>query len=1772
MATVDSESIMKDLKKKRGSIKRRLTHLKKYVNSFNGTTLSEQQRAEVKLRMVGSQNLMNDFNHVQTQIEDISPESEIDSILESRELFEREYFSVLALAECMSHSDESSTGKSKLPVEKCNIKLPTISVPDFDGTYEHWLEYRDTFASLVHNCETISPIQKFHYLKSSLKGSAKSVIDSLEFSESNYDIAWELLLNRFDNKKLLIRNHLKSIFSMPTLSKESSIQIRKLIDTILKNLRALKILGEPTEYWDTLIIYIVVSKLDSVTEREWEQHFTTLKAYNRDSKEKLKLDHLLQFLKNRADILETLIVSHGRSGSQNTTEHKKPYIHTPKIHCNIAANKSVSKSSKNARNTKYLCIKCNEQHPLYSCQKFLDLDLHNKLILIKDNKLCINCLRSGHTADTCVFGPCRKCDKKHNTLICDVNHKDSNNSRTVTLVATNEVSKPYIACTDRLGIQTSNCVFPINNIHAHSSVASASVEQPVLLSTALVEIGDDSGVYHKARAVLDSGSERSFITQSLCDKLNTHILQSTQLIRGVGSSITQCSQSCNIELKSLNGNFTRHIQCLVLPQITSKLPSFSLNRKDFNIPTNITLADPNFHDSQAIDMLIGADLFWELIRKGQMRLSNGPFLQNTHLGWVLSGSILPLKQNSVKHHVHCNLTQTSNDCMTFSLDKLLRQFWEIEELPSKSTILSDEERACEEHFVQHTKRMVDGRFNVRIPFKQAPESLGDTRTQAESRFFALERKLNRNPEYKKMYSDFIHEYIDLGHMSLTHTYGKPHYFLPHHGVFREHATTTKLRTVFDAGMKSTSGLSLNEIQMVGSAIQGDLVSILLRFRENKYVACADIEKMYRQVLVNEDQRDLQLILWRDDHTEPLRVYRLNTVTYGTASAPFLSCRCLKQLAQECDIPDVAREINESFYVDDLILSCDSKSRLNSICEGITQVLEKARLPLRKWLYNFHCANPNDSPQHAQSTKQLSPGDTNQSKVLGLGWNNHTDLLHYKTQINRETTPITKRIILSHVSQIYDPLGLLSPIITFAKTLLQKCWLLKLDYDEPVPSDVTALWYKFVDSMYLLKTVSIPRHIMCIDPVGIELHIFTDASQLAYGACAYVRTIDSESAVTVRLLCSKGKVAPVKPTTIPRLELCGALLGAKLYAKINSSLRSPFHRVIFWTDSKIVLGWLGMSPNLLKTFVQHRTAEIHELTKEHTWRHVSGKQNPADLVSRGQSLDVIIGSTLWWDGPQFLHEHNYDTPNISQINEINNNNSLQNNVELPELKSTNVLSHIVSQNNSNILFPFDRFSQYNRMKRTVAYILRFIHNARNKNNRLIGSLSIDELKHSEMTLARLSQQESYPEVYEALSNNKMIKKDKHLIKLNIFMDENRIIRVGGRIQNSDFEYNKKHPVLICAKHAFSVLLFRYEHERTLHAGSQLLLFTLREAWWPVGGRNLAKKVTHACVTCARLRASTVSPIMGNLPAERLDPGFAFLHCGVDYAGPVLILNRKGRGSKLQKAYICLFVCFVTRAVHLELVSDLSSEGYILALKRFIARRGKPKEIFSDNGKNFVGAMNEFAKILSSCSQDIIEYATSMNIKFKMIPCYASHFGGLWEAAVKSCKHHLRRVVGNAHLTFEEFSTVLTQIEAILNSRPLSPMSSDPQDLLPLSPAHFLVGRSLTAPVMADISEIPTHRLTRYQRVEQLRQHFWNRWAKEYISELQTRKKWHQHKDDLKENTLVLLKDDNLPPLKWMLGRITKTYPGQDGIARVADIRTSGGIVRRAFSKICPLHEE
>ncbi|XP_047987210.1 uncharacterized protein LOC125227062 [Leguminivora glycinivorella] len=875
--------------------------------------------------------------------------------------------------------------------------------------------------------------------------------------------------------------------------------------------------------------------------------------------------------------------------------------------------------------------------------------------------------------------------------------------------------------------------------------------------------------------------------------------------------------------------------------------------------------------------------------------------------------------------------------------------------------------------------------------------------------------------------------------------------------------------------------------------------------------------MYRQVLVHESQRDLQLILWRDDESQPLRTLRLNTVTYGFASASFLSTRCIWQIGEECQDPLAKTIIQKDFYVDDLLTGHDDEEQLRFIQKSVSQSLAAGCFPLRKYRSNLPSILAAEVNNTEGNLMLSSSTDT-----LGLNWDPSVDILRFSIEMNPVET-LTKRSILSSTFKIFDPLGLVSPCTIIPKLIIQSLWSLGLNWDDPAPQDIQTTWQKFADNIKSISELSIPRRVLIDNYVTVEMHVFCDASQKAYGSAVYLRSLDAEGRVLVRLLCAKSRVAPIKPVSIPRLELCGALLAAQLSVSVTGALRCQISRHVYWTDSSVVLSWLNTSSNKLKTFVANRVSEIGELTDVTAWRHVPTLENPADLLSRGVEPNRIASCSAWWQGPTFLQGSEESWPSL-------NSTPKQDPQELPELKVNTVTI-------TEPFIPFSNFSKLRRLQRAFAFVYRFINNCRDPNNKLSGPLQVSELNKSFDALVKFSQNESFGNDIKLLENKQTLNRRSNILSLDPFLDTQGILRVGGRLAGASvYTFDKRHPIILHANHHFTKLLFQQEHQLLFHAPPQLLLGAIKDRIWPIGGRNLARRTYHICFICRRFRGKTLTNKMGNLPAERVTPDYPFYTTGTDFAGPFLITDRKGRGCRITKAYLCIFICFRYKCIHLEAVSQLSKDAFTLCLQRFISRRGKPKQIFCDNGRNFVATAREINEFLKLNTDGIVDFAADKGIEFRFSPAYAPNFGGLWEAGVKSAKFHLNRVLGNAHLTFEELSSLFSQIEAILNSRPLCPLSSSPQDFAPLTPGHFLIGRPLTALPSPCLLDSNTNRLDRFQRLEQIRQHFWKRWSSEYVPELQQRTKWKLRCRDLKPDDLVLLKEDLTPPLNWRLGRI------------------------------------
>ncbi|XP_039303429.1 uncharacterized protein LOC120357331 [Solenopsis invicta] len=404
----------------------------------------------------------------------------------------------------------------------------------------------------------------------------------------------------------------------------------------------------------------------------------------------------------------------------------------------------------------------------------------------------------------------------------------------------------------------------------------------------------------------------------------------------------------------------------------------------------------------------------------------------------------------------------------------------------------------------------------------------------------------------------------------------------------------------------------------------------------------------------------------------------------------------------------------------------------------------------------------------------------------------------------------------------------------------------------------------------------------------------------------------------------------------------------------------------------------------------------------------------------------------------------------------------------------------------------KFSNLIKISRIVAYCLRFRRNRRPEE--LIRLVSPDEKSFALSIMCRAVQKRTFVDEYRALSGGSNISFSSNLLSLSPFMDEAGLIRVGGRLKNANISFDACHPILLPRSDNLTRLIIEHEHVRNLDVGTQAIMASVRQRYWPLAIRLTTRKIIQNCITCFKAKPRQSEAIMGSLPASRVTGYRPFFRCGI--AGPVILRERKRRNSRNHKAYIAIFVCSTTKAVHIELVSDLTTEAFLGAFRRFISRRGRPAHMFSDNGTTFVGAQNrlsEFYKIYNErqIQSDIKRFLYDQEISWNFIPPNTPHFGGLWEAAVKSAKFHMARIIGNAHLTFEEMQTLLCEIEAILNSRPMTPLSSDPNDLEYITPGHFLVGRALNSSPYSDLSNVPENRLVRWQRVEQLRQHFWQR---------------------------------------------------------------------------------
>ncbi|XP_025192771.1 uncharacterized protein LOC112592843 [Melanaphis sacchari] len=694
----------------------------------------------------------------------------------------------------------------------------------------------------------------------------------------------------------------------------------------------------------------------------------------------------------------------------------------------------------------------------------------------------------------------------------------------------------------------------------------------------------------------------------------------------------------------------------------------------------------------------------------------------------------------------------------------------------------------------------------------------------------------------------------------------------------------------------------------------------------------------------------------------------------------------------------------------------------------------------------------------------------------------------------------------------------------------------IKWDDQVPKDIAVMWTRYQSELMSIENVSISRRITFENTTSIQVHAFSDSSEKGYAAAVYLRT-QTFTSVYCHLVTGKSKVAPLKRSTIPRLELCGAVLAAKLLQFVvdTYSDRITIDSLHAWTDSTTALAWIQSSPHRWVTFVANRTSQIHELTSPDIWNHVPTHQNPVDCASRGLFPSELAAHPLWWTGPAYLLESSNTWPSA-----VSSSVTTDNHTSIESRKCTVLLT----TTNCAITDLLYRFSSLNKVLQIVAYCLRLSKSR--PSAPFTHLIDANERTHALAALVFYVQQTSYS--HEISNIKKGLRCSPAIRRLDPFVDDQGLLRVGGRLTNADLPYAHKHPLLLPFHHRLTVLLIDHHHHRLKHPGSIALQAHLQREFWIPSARKLIRSRIRLWIACFRIRPRSVQPKMASLPSYRVQQVKPFSITGVDYAGPVSLKEPRNRNSVPRLAYICLFVCTTTKAIHLELSSDLSTECFLMAFTRFSARRGPIKEMHSDCGTNFIGASRLMDPLhdltYSQTFQDsVLRHLAKHHITWHFNPPASPHFGGLWEAGVKSTKALILRSIGTHKLTSEEFLTLLTQVEATLNSRPLCALSNDPNDFEALTPSHLLTLEPSTS--------LPDPTLTN-----------------EYLSSLQVRKKWFVPNQDLRVGELVLIKEAT-HPLSWRTGRIRDLHPGLDGISRVATVDTTSGQLKRPAVKLCPL---
>ncbi|XP_050063335.1 uncharacterized protein LOC114121390 [Aphis gossypii] len=739
---------------RRGQLKGNLTRFWNYVAA------TDNDPKQISMRKSKIEEVWDEFHQVQSEIREDEDASEHEGYQLD---FEELYFKAMAKAEERLQQlevKENSSINTQIEKEKINVietgntvplmKLAALNVPVFLGVYDEWASFYDMYTALIHDNDNLTTIQKFFYLRSSLSDDAASCVKNLETTADNYEHAWNNLVTRYNNKKLLVQTHVKGICDLPTVKASSSTSLRQFSDSLRGHISALRALKQRPSEWGPLLTHIIRTKLDAITISDWE---------TRCARDQIKeVDELIEFLESRFHVLEAV------ESAKRMSNVSKNVIENNYASRKGQYTKNTTSSTSFVNTSEIKCYVCQLSHTIYKCQKFIALSVVDRIKKINDLNLCNICLRH-HNKKKCFARYCLKCAKPHNTMLHIDNYKRQQNSKTETSEVNSKISEETATS---------------STVTAHAF----TLGEQVLLATVVALAVSPYTKTATCRALLDSGSQKNFITEEMVQTLRLKKDKIKHVISCIGEIVQHASSSVWLKIKSRVSNYSVYLPLIVVPKITGQLPPQNI-KTTCNIPDNIKLADPHFNTPQKVDILLGATHFYEFLSDGQIRLStDGPLFQKTVFGWVAAGSI---SENSLSK-ISTSNTFFSTTNIEPTLENVLQRFWLIENV-SDAPPYTIEERTCQEYFKNTVIRNDEGRFVVCLPFRDDVSKLGKSYEIAKRRFLAIERKFQKDNKLKEEYCSFMKEYELLNHMERLDTNESENaeqtYYLPHHAVRKD---------------------------------------------------------------------------------------------------------------------------------------------------------------------------------------------------------------------------------------------------------------------------------------------------------------------------------------------------------------------------------------------------------------------------------------------------------------------------------------------------------------------------------------------------------------------------------------------------------------------------------------------------------------------------------------------------------------------------------------------------------------------------------------------------------------------------------------------------------------------------------------------------------------------------------------------------------------------------------------------------------------------------